>query len=120
MQPESTVSAQQATIASSKTDVNSFIAAEQTADANVVEAKADLVQKKADYDRALALYNEKLIARQDYDSKKSGLRRPPSLRSPSVKPQLHRRKLRRSPQRAKVNQAMASQRSNYDALDKNH
>jgi HlyD family secretion protein len=71
VQPTSIVAAQQATIASSRTDVNSFVAAEETADANVTQAKADLVQKKFDYDRALALYNEKLIAKQDYDSKKA-------------------------------------------------
>ena len=117
VQPESTVSAQQATIASSKTDVNSFVAAEQTAEANVVEAKADLVQKKADYDRALALYNEKLIARQDYDSKKAAY-------DVSVATLAQRQaavaqaQAQTASQRAKVNQAMASQRSNYDALDK--
>ena len=117
VQPESTVSAQQATIASSRTDVNSFIAAEQTANANVTEAKADLVQKKADYDRALALYNEKLIARQDYDSKKAAYdvsvatlaQREAAVAQAQAQTQS---------QRAKVNQAMASQRSNYDALDK--
>jgi len=70
-QPASAVQAQQATIASSKTDVDSYIAAERTAEANVVQARADLEQKKFDYERALALYNEKLIAKQDYDAKKA-------------------------------------------------
>jgi HlyD family secretion protein len=70
-QPASAVQAQQATIASSKTDVDSYVAAERTAEANVEQAKADLEQKKFDYERALALYNEKLIAKQDYDAKKA-------------------------------------------------
>ncbi len=46
VQPAATVAAQQATIASSRTDVNSFVAAEKTAEANIAQAKADLEQKK--------------------------------------------------------------------------
>ena len=117
VQPESTVSAQQATIASSKTDVNSFVAAEQTADANITQGKADLVQKKADYDRALALYNEKLIARQDYDSKKAAYDVSVATLA-QRQAALAQAQAQTLSQRAKVNQAMASQRSNYDALDK--
>ena len=75
VQPTSIVAAQDATIASSKTDVNSMVAAEETAEANITEAKADLVQKKADYDRALALYNDKLIARQGLRLQEGRLRR---------------------------------------------
>ncbi|MBW4038506.1 MAG: HlyD family efflux transporter periplasmic adaptor subunit [Acidobacteria bacterium] len=70
-QPASAVAAQQATIASSKTNVDSYIAAEKTAEANVEEAQADLEQKKFDYQRAQALYNDKLIAKQDFDAKKA-------------------------------------------------
>jgi HlyD family secretion protein len=70
-QPASAVAAQQATIASSRTNVDSYIAAEKTAQANVEEAQADLEQKKFDYQRAQALYNDKLIAKQDFDAKKA-------------------------------------------------
>jgi HlyD family secretion protein len=70
-QPASAVAAQQATIASSRTNVDSYIAAEKTAEANVEEAQADLEQKKFDYQRAQSLYNDKLIAKQDYDAKKA-------------------------------------------------
>jgi HlyD family secretion protein len=70
-QPASAVAAQQATIASSRTNVDSYIAAEKTAEANVEEAQADLEQKKYDYQRAQALYNDKLIAKQDFDAKKA-------------------------------------------------
>jgi HlyD family secretion protein len=117
VQPEATVAAQQATIASSKTDVTSFIAAEQTAVANVNEAKADLVQKKFDYDRALALYQEKLIAKQDYDAKKAAYDVSLATLAQRQAAQAQAEAQTES-QRAKVNQAMASQRSNYDALDK--
>jgi HlyD family secretion protein len=117
VQPESVVAAQQATISSSKTDVASFEAAEQTAAAAVTEAKADLVQKKFDYDRALALYNDKLIAKQDFDSKKAAY----DVSAATVAQRqaaLMQAQAQTASQRAKVNQAIASQRSNYDALDK--
>jgi HlyD family secretion protein len=70
-QPASAVAAQQATIDSSRTNVDSYIAAEKTAEANVDEAQADLEQKRFDYQRAQALYNDKLIAKQDFDAKKA-------------------------------------------------
>lgn len=70
-QPASAVQAQQATIASSRTTVESYIAAEHTAAANVEQAEADLQQKKFDFERARALYEEKLIAKQDFDAKKA-------------------------------------------------
>src|SRR5450432_4124228 len=41
VQPEATVDAQQANIASSKTDIASYVAAENTAAANIAQAKAD-------------------------------------------------------------------------------
>ena len=117
VQPEATVAAQQASIVSSKTDVSSFVAAEQTADANVAQAKADLVQKKFDYDRSLALYNEKLIAKQDYDAKKAAYDVSAATLA-ERQAALAQSKAQTDSQRAKVNQAMASQRSNFDALDK--
>ena len=70
-QPASAVAAQQATISSAKTNVDSYIAAEKTAEANVEEAAADLEQKKFDYQRAQELYRDKLIAKQDFDAKKA-------------------------------------------------
>ena len=70
-QPASAVQAQQATISSSRTDVDSMVAAEKTAEANVAQAKADLEQKRLDYGRAQELYNDKLIAKQDFDAKRA-------------------------------------------------
>src|ERR1700760_3472693 len=70
-QPASAVQAQEATIASNKTTVDSFVAAEKTAEANVAQAKADLEQKNFDFQRARELYNSKLIAKQDFDAKKA-------------------------------------------------
>ncbi len=117
VQPTATVAAQQATIVASRTDVSSFQAAEQTAAANIEAAKADLEQRKLDYDRAQALYNDKLIAKQDFDAKKA-------VYDSSVATLAQRQaaaaqaKAQTDSQRSKVNQAVASQRSNFDALDK--
>jgi HlyD family secretion protein len=71
VQPEANVDAQKATIAAAKTDIASYIAAENTAKANLEKSKADLEQKKFDYDRYVSLYNDKLVSKQDFDAKKS-------------------------------------------------
>ncbi|HZQ45248.1 MAG TPA: efflux RND transporter periplasmic adaptor subunit [Acidobacteriaceae bacterium] len=70
-QPASQVQAQQATIAANKTTVQSYIAAEKTAQANLAEAKADLEQKQLDFQRYQQLYKEQLVAKQDFDAKKA-------------------------------------------------
>jgi HlyD family secretion protein len=117
VQPQATVAAQQAAIASSRTDVNSYIAAEKTASANIAAAKADLEQKKLDYNRAQELYKDQLIAKQDYDSKKAAYDMAVATlaQRQAAYAQAEAQTLS---QRAHVNQAIASQRSNYDALDK--
>ena len=70
-QPASQVQAQEATISADKTTVQSYVAAEKTAQAAVDEAKADLVQKKFDIERYDQLYKDQLVAKQDYDAKKA-------------------------------------------------
>ncbi len=117
VQPAATVAAQQATIASSRTDVNSFAAAEKTAEANIIQAKADLEQKHLDFDRAQGLYNEKLIAKQDYDSKKAAFDMASATLTQRQAAHVQAEAQTQS-QRAKVNQAVASQRSNFDVLDR--
>ncbi len=117
VQPTATVAAQQATIASSRTDVNSYLAAEKTAQANVDQAKADLEQKQLDFGRSQQLFNDKLIARQDFDAKKAAY-------DMSVATLAQRQAAFTQSQaqtlsaRGHVNQAVATQRSNYDSLDK--
>ena len=117
VQPEATVSAQQATIASSKTDVTSYVAAEKTAEANVAQAKADLEQKQFDFQRAKSLYDDKLIAKQDFDAKKAAY-------DVSVATLAQREaavaqsRAQTDSARGHVAQAVASQRANYDSLDK--
>ena len=117
VQPSATVSAQNATILSSKTNVTADVAAEQTAQANIAAAAADLEQRKLDYDRALALFNDKLIAKQDFDAKKAVYDAAVATLAQRKAAQAQA-KAQTESQRAMVNQAVASQRSNFDALDK--
>lgn len=117
VQPSATVAAQQAAIASTRTDVNSYLAAERTASANVMEAQADLEQKKLDFGRAQQLYDGKLIARQDFDSKKAAFDMSTATLT-QRQAALAQSQAQTASARAHVNQAVATQRSNYDSLDK--
>ena len=117
VQPQATVAAQQATIAASKTDITSFLAAEQTAKANIAAARADLEQKKLDYSRARTLYDEKLISKQDFDAKQAAFDMASATLEQRVAAEAQARAQTDS-QRGHMSQAVASQRANYDALDK--
>jgi HlyD family secretion protein len=117
VQPEATVAAQDATIAASKTDITSYLAAEQTARANITQAKADLEQKQLDYNRAKALYDDKLIAKQDFDAKVAAFDMSAATLE-QRKAALAQAIAQTNSQRGHLNQAVASQRANFDALDK--
>jgi HlyD family secretion protein len=117
VQPEATVDAQQATIASSRTDISSYVAAEKTAEANIDQAKADLEQKRLDFDRAQSLYTAQLIAKQDFDAKRAAFDVSNATLAQRVAA-LAQAKAQTDSQRAHLDQAMASQRANFDALDK--
>ncbi len=117
VQPEATVSAQSAAIQASETDIGSYIAAEKTAVANVAQAKADLQQKTLDYNRAKELYQDQLIAKQDFDSKAAAYNMAQATldqRSAAVA----QARAQTSSARGHMDQAVASQRANYDSLDK--
>jgi HlyD family secretion protein len=117
VQPEATVTAQRATIAASRTDIASFVAAEKTAQANIAQGQADLEQKKLDFDRSQALYNEKLIAKQDFDAKKAAYDMSAATLD-QRQAALAQAVAQTQSQRGHMDQAVASQRSNFDALDK--
>jgi HlyD family secretion protein len=117
VQPEATVSAQAATIAASKTDITSYIAAENTAIANVAAAKADLEQKTLDYNRSKELYDDKLIAKQDFDAKKAAYDMSVATLD-QRKAAVAQAKAQTDSARGHMNQAVASQRANFDSLDK--
>src|SRR5271163_2456422 len=117
VQPQATVAAQQASIDASRTDITSSVAAEKTAEANIAQGKADLEQKKLDYGRAESLYNDKLIAKQDFDAKKAAYDMAVATLD-QRQAALAQAKAQTDSQRGHMNQAVASQRANYDAMDK--
>src|SRR5271154_4840180 len=117
VQPQATVAAQEATIAAAHTDITSFLAAERTAEANIEQGKADLEQKHLDYKRAQSLYDEKLIAKQDYDAKKAAYDMSVATLA-QRQAALAQARAQTESQRGHMNQAVASQRANFDALDK--
>lgn len=71
VQPAADVATQQATIQSSRTDLQSALAAEKTAEANLASAKATLEQKELDWKRGQALFEAQLIPKSDYDTRKA-------------------------------------------------
>ena len=71
VQQEASVTGQKAAIDAAKTDVASAVANERTQDANVEHAKADLVQKKLDWERAVGLYEAGVYSKQQYDAAKA-------------------------------------------------
>jgi HlyD family secretion protein len=117
IQPQATVAAQEAGIAAAHTDITSFLAAEKTAEANILQSQADLEQKKLDFNRAQALYNDKLIAKQDFDAKKAAYDMSAATLA-QRQAALAQARAQTDSQRGHTNQAIASQRANYDALDK--
>ena len=117
VQPTATVAAQQAAIEASKTDVSSYIAAEKTAEANVSEAKADLEQKTLDFNRSKQLYQDKLIAKQDFDAKKAAYDMSVATLA-QRQAAVAQAQAQTASARGHESQAVASQRANYDALDK--
>ena len=77
-QPSADVESQKANLASSEADSNASEAGLKAADDNiatmqaaVAESQADLARMKDDSDRAEQLFNEKLGAKQDFDSKRA-------------------------------------------------
>ncbi len=76
IQPGADVNAQKASVNAALADSSAseagLVASDESikaAEATLVHDKADLDQKKADFERAKGLYEAKLLARQDYDSK---------------------------------------------------
>ena len=117
VQPEANVQAQKATISAARTDINSYIAAERTSEANVEHAKADLEQKKLDWDRAQSLYKAGIMAKQDYDAKKAAYDTDvASLQQAEAG--VNQAKANTASARGHLDQQVAQLRFNEDALNK--
>jgi HlyD family secretion protein len=117
VQAASGVDAQKATIASSKTDIASYQAAEKTAEANIEHAKADLEQKRLDYQRAQGLFEAKLISKQDWDAKKAAFDLAVATLAQNDAA-LAQARAQTESARSKTNQAIAMLSSNVDSLNK--
>src|ERR1017187_7802562 len=117
VQQEANVAGQQATIAAAKTDINSYLAAEKTAEANVEHAKADLEQKHLDWERAQGLYKEGILAKADYDAKKAAYDTDVATVNQSVA-QLNQAKAQTDSSRGRLQTQVATLRFNQDLLDR--
>jgi HlyD family secretion protein len=78
VQPEADLAAQRATLASAEADSTASESSVRAADENlssaqatVDRAKADLEQAKLDFARSQQLFDDKLIARQEFDSRRT-------------------------------------------------
>ncbi|MCX6610494.1 MAG: biotin/lipoyl-binding protein [Acidobacteria bacterium] len=78
VQPEAQLAAQRANVATSEAESSAtesgLLAADEnikSAQASIDRAKSDAERSRLDFDRAKQLFEEKLIARQEYETKKS-------------------------------------------------
>ena len=117
VQQTANVAGQEAAIAAAKTDINSYIAAEKTAEANEERAKADLEQKKLDWARAQGLYSAGIMAKQDFDSKKAAYDTDVATVAQMVA-QLNQAKAQTESARGHLQTQIATLRANQDMLDK--
>jgi HlyD family secretion protein len=116
VQQSASVSGQVATIAAAKTDIAADVAAEKTAEANVEKAKADLEQKKLDWERAQGLYKAGVMAKQDFDAKKSAYDSDVASLNQTVA-SLNQAKAQTESGRAHLQTQVATLRANQNALD---
>ena len=117
VQQRANVAGQEAAISAAKTDINSSIAAEKTAEANVERAKADLEQKKLDWDRAQSLFKAGIMARQDFDSKKAAYDTDVATVA-QMQAQLNQAKAQTESARGHLQTQVATLRANQDMLEK--
>ena len=117
VQQTANVAGQEAAISAAKTDINSYIAAEKTAEANVERAKADLEQKKLDWDRAQGLYSAGIMAKQDFDSKKAAYDTAVATVA-QMAAQVNQAKAQTESARGHLQTQVATLRANQDMLNK--
>lgn len=70
VQPEADVNANQASLQAAETDALAADAAVKTSQADLLRAQADYDRNKLDWDRAQSLFQDGLIAKSDFDSRK--------------------------------------------------
>ena len=117
VQQKANVAGQEAAIAAARTDINSYIAAEKTAEANVERAKADLEQKQLDWNRAQSLLKAGIMAKQDFDSKKAAYDTDVATVE-QMRAQLNQAKAQTDSARGHLLTQVATLRANQDMLEK--
>ena len=117
VQQPANVAGQKATIAAARTDINSYLAAEKTQEANLAHAKADLEQKKLDWERAQGLYKAGILSRQDYDSKKA-LFDTDVASVAQAEAEVHQARAQTDSARGHLQTQVATLRANEDSLNK--
>jgi HlyD family secretion protein len=113
---EASVRGQEAAIAAAHTDIQSYVAAEKTAEANVQHSQADLEQKKLDWDRAQGLYRAGIMAKQDFDAKKAAYDLAVATLA-QTEASLHQAKANTASQHAHLRTQEATLRSNQNSLE---
>jgi HlyD family secretion protein len=71
VQPEADVNANQASLQAAQTDALAADAGLKTSQADLLRAQADYERNKLDWDRAQSLYQDGLISKSDFDSRKN-------------------------------------------------
>jgi len=117
VQQAANVAGQQAAIASAKTDISSYLAAEKTAEANVEHAKADLEQKRLDWEREQELYKAGIEPKANYDAKKALYDTDVASVNQALA-QLNQAKAQTDSARGHLGTQVATLRANQDQLDK--
>lgn len=117
VQQRANVAGQEAAISAAKTDINSYIAAEKTAEANVERSKADLEQKKLDWDRAQGLFKDGIMSRQDFDAKKAAYDTAVATVA-QMQAQVNQARAQTESARGHLQTQVATLRANQDMLEK--
>jgi HlyD family secretion protein len=131
VQAESDVAAQRAAVGSMLADSAAGEASVRAAEENIItstatlaRAKAELDRTKIDFERAQKLWEEKLIARQDYDTRQSAMAAQEAAvheaeaRIAQAKAQRQQIAAQLSSSQAKITQVQANLRRASDVLDK--
>jgi HlyD family secretion protein len=131
VQAEAEVAAQKAAVGSSQADSSASEAAVQAADrsiqtavATVLRVKAELERARSDFNRTEKLWKENLIARQEYDTRQSGLKaqeaalQEAEARLDQSKAERQRISAQLNAMQRKVSQVEANLRRASDVLDK--
>jgi HlyD family secretion protein len=117
VQQEANVNGQQAAIDAARTDIASDVANEKTQEANLEHAKADLVQKKLDWERAQGLYAAGVDSKATYDSAKASYETDVASVN-QAQAQYNQAKAQTDSARGHLHTQEATLRANQDLLDK--